>query len=233
MPNTQQLLEAWRQTGVPWTELARAALNPAPFTGDLTALWSDAIASQRQPRVAAAIEALRERLASARGHFDPSRVGEPEFELLADAMVRVSREHRPEKRSGFVRLVESYWRHTEVPFERRSQFTAALDDFQDVHVRTLTSLRKHDHTDSGKAVPFRQLAQLVVGDTTPELQNTELFPALELLGPSRYGFLGRKAVGAQGVAVARVFSPDWPIISAGYWISPTGVQFIQFLQQVE
>jgi hypothetical protein len=233
MANTQQLLEAWRQTGVPWEQIAPAVLNPAPFTGDLTSLWSDAIAFQRQQRVAAAIAQLQERFTAAGGQFDPSRVGEAEFELLADAMVRVSREHRPQKRAAFVRLVESYWRNTEESFERRSQFTKALEDFQDVHVLIMTNLRRYGHTDSETALPFKQLCQLVVGAMTAEQQNALLFPALTLLGPTGYGFVGRRAVRTQGTGVARVFSPDWSIISAGYWINPSGVQFIRFLQPVE
>ena len=230
MPDAQQVLALVNESGVGWAELARAALNTAPFTGGVASLWSDVISHQRQKRVEAAIDELRERLLAAADRFDPARVGEAEFELLADGMSRLAREHREQKRQRFVRLIESSWCHTEVPFEHRALFNKALDEFEDFHIQVLKVLRS-GHTNGEQPMPFNALAENLFGTMTDEQRSTLLYPALSVLCPTGFAFVSRKGLESKGLMLRGPFSPEWPITAAGYWINPLGQKFLEFLRE--
>jgi hypothetical protein len=165
-------------------------------------------------------------------NFNADTVGEAEFELLADAMSRLSREHREQKRHSFVRLIKSSWCHPETPFEQRALFNKALDEFEDFHIRVLKVLRS-GYTRTNDALPFDGLAERLFGTMADEQRSTLLYSAISVLCPTGYALVSRKGLGGEGKMLRGPFSPEWPLASAGYWLNPRGAQFLDFLQEPE
>jgi hypothetical protein len=167
--------------------VVRAALNTAPFTGGIASLWSDLLMDRQMKRVQSAIQEMAEQLLRLKT-FDPSRIGEAEMHLLDDALQRVAREHREEKRKMFARLLAVNWVNVTTPFDERLYFQQALDDFNQIHLRLLHLLRL-EHKSGREAVPSADLCSLAFGTGLDEETKFGVFvPALNKIA-AQYGLV--------------------------------------------
>ena len=205
--------------------LVRAGLNTAPFAGGIASLWSDWDTSRRFGRVELAIRNLGEQLSHVKA-FDPSRLGDPEMQLLEDVLQRVAREHREVKREMFVRLLAANWVHVELPFDERLLFQRALDEFDQVHLQLMGALGDA-HRHGRELVPSEELCRLVFGEAADEQTRYGVFvPALNKLA-AEYGFVRRRGMG-HGKLMSGI-NPDGLVFHVNCLLGPLGRRFLESL----
>jgi hypothetical protein len=204
------------------------ALIPA-VGGALATAWAEWDTTRRFNRVEEAVGQLRRFIEERKISAD--KLGEAEMHLLEDGLNRISREHRKDKRSAFVRLIASCWLHPETPFEEREAFLRALDEFSNTHIRVLASLRDHREKDSPK---YDQIADsLFSGGFDKTERDSILVPVMERLA-SGFGFIERaydfSYKGDGGIIPSKRMSPETIAKWCEHRITPLGLRFLNFIE---
>jgi hypothetical protein len=202
--------------------IVRAGLSTAPFTGGVATLWSEWSTHRRFVRVEDAIRKLGEELVNCET-FDPTKLGEPEMQLLEDVLERIAKEHREVKQARFAKLLASNWVNTHRSFEERLLFQRAFDEFDDVHLRLLQILNA-EHKTGVITVPAGALCKSIFGEAADEETNYGVFvPALNKLA-AEYGFVRRRA---QSSGLMTNINPDGLVFHTDCLLLPIGRRFIE------
>lgn len=216
--------------GSTFGSVVRTGLALIPSVGGaLSTAWAEWDTTRRFKRVEAAVNQLGSILRAL--EISTDKLGEAEMHLLEDGLNRISREHREDKRSAFVRLIASCFLHPEIPFEERQAFLRALDEFNDIHIRVLALLRDHQ----GKDFPsYTVIADHLFssGADKPEM-NSILVPAMEQLA-SGYGFVyrGWELSGGGGhILTSTRLSPENIAKKCEHEITPLGLRFLNFIER--
>jgi hypothetical protein len=207
--------------------IVRAGLNSAPFTGGIASLWSDWDTSRRFARVEAAIRQLMTILDGLQDRLAQATVGEPEMQLLEDAINRIAREHREHKRMQFVNVIASNLIYTSRSFDERSLFIRALDRLDELHFRILKLLRQR-HNDGLEPIHANELYREIFGDRPDEESKYGLFvPAMVTLA-MEFGFVRRRSA-SEGKLMTSV-NPDGLQLTTVCSIFPIGVRFLDSIE---
>lgn len=172
---------------------------------------------------------LRERIARSET-FNPSQLGDPEMQLLEDALDRVAREHRKEKREMFARLLAANWTHVESSFDERLLFQRALDEFEELHLKLLRILRNANQ-EGQDHVHSHTLFERLFGDDADDENKFGVFvPALNKLA-SEYGFVRRR--GERDGKLMVGINPEGLVFHLECLLLPLGTRFLVFLDGAE